>query len=84
LAVSNINIGAKAIAISHTRLLWVAARSPITYDYAIKNNCNIMCWPLTRRFDEAELYKQRFDESMAKFRKRQTATFCADAPCRHL
>jgi hypothetical protein len=47
--------------------LWVAARSPITYDYAIKNNCNIMCWPLTRGFDEAKLYKQRFDESMAKF-----------------
>ena len=35
--------------------LWVAARSPITYDYAIKNNCNIMCWPLTRGFDEAQL-----------------------------
>ena len=47
--------------------VWVAARSPITYDYAIKNNCNIMCWPLTRSFDEAELYKQHFDESMAKF-----------------
>ena len=26
-----------------------------------------MCWPLTRNFDEAELYKKRFDESMEKF-----------------
>ena len=26
-----------------------------------------MCWPLTRGFDEAKLYKQRFDESMSKF-----------------
>ncbi len=46
--------------------LWVAARSPITYDYAIKNNCNVMCWPLTRGFEEAELYKKLFDESIAK------------------
>ncbi|MGB1964571.1 MAG: LLM class flavin-dependent oxidoreductase [Candidatus Puniceispirillales bacterium] len=47
--------------------LWVAARSPITYDYAIQNNCNVMCWPLTRDFSEAELYKQRLDDAMQKF-----------------
>ena len=38
--------------------VWVAARAPITYDYAVKNHCNIMSWPLTRPFSEAELYKQ--------------------------
>ncbi|MEM7194107.1 MAG: LLM class flavin-dependent oxidoreductase [Pseudomonadota bacterium] len=44
--------------------IWVAARAPITFEWAVKNNCNIMSWPLTRPFAEAELYKQRFDEAM--------------------
>ncbi len=45
--------------------IWVAARSPITFDYAVKNECNIMSWPLTRPFAEAELYKTLLDEAMA-------------------
>lgn len=45
--------------------VWVAARAPITFDYSVKNNCNIMSWPLTRPMSEAELYKQRFDEALA-------------------
>jgi alkanesulfonate monooxygenase SsuD/methylene tetrahydromethanopterin reductase-like flavin-dependent oxidoreductase (luciferase family) len=45
--------------------IWVAARSPITFDYAVKNECNIMSWPLTRPFAEAELYKTLFDDAMA-------------------
>ncbi|MEM7424951.1 MAG: LLM class flavin-dependent oxidoreductase [Pseudomonadota bacterium] len=45
--------------------VWIAARAPITYDYAIDNDCNIMCWPLTRPFSEAELYKQRMEDAMA-------------------
>ena len=45
--------------------VWVAARAPITYDYAVKNGCHIMSWPLTRPFSEAELYKSRLDEAMA-------------------
>ncbi len=44
--------------------VWVAARAPITYDYAVKHNCNILSWPLTRGMDEAEVYKQRLDEAM--------------------
>jgi len=44
--------------------IWVAARSPITFDYAIKNKCNIMSWPLTRPFSEAELYKRQLDEAI--------------------
>ncbi len=47
--------------------IWVAARSPITFDYAVQNDCNIISWPLTRPFSEVELYRQRLDESMAKF-----------------
>ena len=34
--------------------VWVAARAPITYDYAVREGCNIMSWPLTRGMDEAE------------------------------
>ncbi|MEM7562866.1 MAG: LLM class flavin-dependent oxidoreductase [Pseudomonadota bacterium] len=45
--------------------IWMAARSPITFDYAIKNNCHVMSWPLTRPFSEAELYKQQLDEAIA-------------------
>ncbi|TMV09071.1 LLM class flavin-dependent oxidoreductase [Ruegeria sediminis] len=46
--------------------VWVAARSPITYDYAVRNRCHINCWPLTRPFAEAELYKRQLDEAIAK------------------
>ena len=46
--------------------LWIAARSPVTFYYAIANNCNIISWPLTRPFDEAELYKRQLDEAIAK------------------
>ena len=45
--------------------IWVAARSPLTFDYAVKNDCNVMSWPLTRPFSEAELYKSQLDESIA-------------------
>ena len=45
--------------------VWIAARAPITYDYAVKNGCNIMSWPLTREMSEAELYMSRMAEAMA-------------------
>ncbi len=45
--------------------IWVAARSPITFDYAVANDCNVMSWPLTRPFAEAELYRQQLDEAVA-------------------
>ncbi len=46
--------------------VWVAARSPITFDYAVANDCDIMSWPLTLPFSEAEKYKAQLDESIAK------------------
>lgn len=49
----------------HPRV-WVAARAPITYDYAVANGCEIMCWPFTRPHAEAELYRRQLDESIAK------------------
>ena len=45
--------------------VWVAARAPITYDYAVREGCNIMSWPLTRGMDEAETYMARLNEAMA-------------------
>lgn len=45
--------------------VWVAARSPITFDYAVRNDCNIMSWPLTMPFSEAEKYKAQLDEAAA-------------------
>lgn len=43
--------------------VWVAARAPISFDYAVKEGCNIMSWPLTRPMAEAELYMERFKEA---------------------
>jgi alkanesulfonate monooxygenase SsuD/methylene tetrahydromethanopterin reductase-like flavin-dependent oxidoreductase (luciferase family) len=37
--------------------MWVAARSPITFDYAVENDCNIMCWPLSMPMSEAVKYR---------------------------
>ena len=45
--------------------IWVAARAPITFDYAVENGCNIMSWPLTRPFSEVEDYRGRLDEALA-------------------
>lgn len=45
--------------------VWVAARAPITYDYAVREGCNIMSWPLTRGMDEAQTYMQRLEDAMA-------------------
>lgn len=55
--------------------VWIAARSPITYDYAVANGCNVMCWPLTRPMSEAELYKARLDEAMEKHPGARRPTF---------
>ena len=38
----------------------------ITFDYAVEHNCNIMSWPLTMPFSEAEDYRQRLDDAIAK------------------
>lgn len=46
--------------------VWVAARAPITFDYAVENNCNIMSWPLTMPFSEVQTYRQRLDDSIAR------------------
>jgi alkanesulfonate monooxygenase SsuD/methylene tetrahydromethanopterin reductase-like flavin-dependent oxidoreductase (luciferase family) len=55
--------------------IWVAARSPITFDYAVKNDCNIMSWPLTRPIAEIELYKKQLDEAIASAGSKAKPTF---------
>lgn len=46
--------------------VWVAARSPITYDYAMREKAHIMCWPFTRPHAEAELYKSQLNDAIEK------------------
>ena len=44
--------------------IWIAARAPVTYNYAVKNNCNIMSWAFTRPFSEVETYMERFETAL--------------------
>jgi alkanesulfonate monooxygenase SsuD/methylene tetrahydromethanopterin reductase-like flavin-dependent oxidoreductase (luciferase family) len=44
--------------------IWVAARAPVTYDYAVKNGCNILSWPLTRPMTEVETYLGRLQAAL--------------------
>lgn len=46
--------------------IWVAARSPITFDYAVAHDCSIMSWPLTLPFSEAQKYRAMLDDSIAR------------------
>ena len=46
--------------------VWVAARSPITFDYAVENDCHILSWPLTMPFAEVEKYRAQLDDAIAK------------------
>jgi len=43
--------------------IWVAARSPDTLNWAVKNGCNIMSWALVRPFSEVKKYKDEFDSA---------------------
>lgn len=55
--------------------IWVAARAPITYDFAVKNGCNIISWPLTRPMSEAELYRDRLNQALADNPSQARPTF---------
>lgn len=45
--------------------IWIAAQAPLTFEYAVKNNCNIMSWPISRPMSRAEEIKQYFDDALA-------------------
>jgi flavin-dependent trigonelline monooxygenase, oxygenase component len=46
--------------------IWIAARDPDTYDWAVAQGCDIMCWPLMRPMSELVAYIGRLDEAVAK------------------
>ena len=47
--------------------IWVAARAPVSFEYAVAQGCHIMSWPLTRPMSEAELYCQRLEDALGKY-----------------
>ena len=47
----------------HPRI-WVAARDPGTYEWALANGCSIMSWAISRPFAEVEKYKGRFEAAL--------------------
>lgn len=49
----------------HPRI-WVAARDPDTFDWAVKNHCNIMTTPLRKPFSEVESLVERFEAAVAE------------------
>jgi flavin-dependent trigonelline monooxygenase, oxygenase component len=46
--------------------VWVAARDPDTYEWAVAQGCDIMCWPLMRPMQELVDYLARLDSAVAK------------------
>ncbi|WP_338548761.1 LLM class flavin-dependent oxidoreductase [Roseovarius phycicola] len=44
--------------------VWVAARAPITFDYAVEHECNILSWPLTMPMSEVETYAKRLKDAV--------------------
>lgn len=46
--------------------LWVAARNPVSFDWALANDCSVMTWALTRDFAEVETYMGRYLDSLKK------------------
>ena len=55
--------------------VWIAARAPVTYDYAVKHNCNIMSWPITRPMNEVETYLQRLETALEENPGKARPTF---------
>ena len=47
----------------HPRL-WVAARDPNTFDFAVRNGCHIMSNPLQRPFEEVIVLCDRFEQTI--------------------
>lgn len=45
--------------------IWVAARDPNTYDWAVKNDLDIQATPLSKPFSEVENLAQKFETALA-------------------
>lgn len=46
--------------------MWIAARDPNTFDFAIKNGCHIMSTPLHRPFEEVVSLCEKFDQAVGE------------------
>lgn len=46
--------------------IWVAARSPVTFDYAVSQHAHVMSWPLTMGMEEAEKYATLRQDAIKK------------------
>ena len=55
--------------------IWVAARAPVSFEYAAAHGCHVMTWPLTRPMSEGETYRRRYDEARAKHPNSPPTTF---------
>jgi len=58
----------------HPRV-WVAARDPGTYDWALANGCSIMSWAISRPFAEVEKYKGQFEAALKAHPQRVRPSF---------
>ena len=45
--------------------IWIAARDPASYDWAVRQGYNIHSWAITRPFSEFLAYRQRFENAFA-------------------
>jgi alkanesulfonate monooxygenase SsuD/methylene tetrahydromethanopterin reductase-like flavin-dependent oxidoreductase (luciferase family) len=44
--------------------VWMAARSPDSFELAAKHGCNVMTWAMTRPFSEVETYLTHFETAL--------------------
>ncbi|MGI9435169.1 MAG: hypothetical protein ACR2Q4_10140 [Geminicoccaceae bacterium] len=44
----------------------MAARAPVSFDFAVEHGYSVTSWPFTRPMAEVELYKSRLDEALTK------------------
>ena len=65
LVVPGRDLGAEAAAEAPSARSGSRPRSPDTYDFAVKEECNILSWPLTRPMSEVEAYKGRMESALA-------------------
>ncbi|MEO1600543.1 MAG: LLM class flavin-dependent oxidoreductase [Pseudomonadota bacterium] len=55
--------------------VWIAARSPTTFDFAVAEGCDVISWPLTLPFAEAEKYRALLDAAAEKAGRPFTGRF---------
>ena len=44
--------------------IWIGARDPGTFDWAVRSGCHIMTWAISRPFSEVESLQERFETAL--------------------